>query len=254
MADERRGGPRREVVLRDDVEQPRQEGRPRSRSPTATRATTSCRVGLAMKATQGRRRSRPSRCGATARHGGARPRGRRRRWRAQLAAQRIEVKARAGEGGKLFGSVTTRRRRRRGAGADRRRARPPQGRARRAAQGAGCGRGRGEAPRRGRGDRHASTSSPSERAPRAVRATPSRVPPRCRRVRLASHVGVRRHTAGVGCARSSSTAVGAGLVALRCPQAAVWMNEAGRPQGNSTQVPGVATTDPQGRACAMAAG
>ena len=59
----------------------------------------------------------------------------------RLSANPIQVTARAGEGGKLFGSVTSADIVAAVKAADQRRARPAQGDARRAAQGARSGRG-----------------------------------------------------------------------------------------------------------------
>ena len=112
--------------------------------------------------------ARPRPCGATARSATTATRAPPQELATRLTLSPVQVTARAGEGGKLFGSVTSADIVAAVAGADQGRARPPQGHARRAAQGARAGRGAGAAARgrhghaRGRGRRRiAGRSAPS---------------------------------------------------------------------------------------------
>ena len=126
-ASRRTGGDGVKVVLRDDVEKLGQKG-DLSTSPTATPATTSCRAGSRSSRRKGVVQqadgdaAQPRRSATTAT-------GKPRRTLAdRLAGTPVEVTARAGEGGRLFGSVTAADIVAAVAGADRRRARPAQDR------------------------------------------------------------------------------------------------------------------------------
>ena len=94
------------IVLRTDVESLGKKGDLVEVAPTATPATTSC-PAVSPSSRARAPRSRPQRCVATARSRDGRAREAAQNAARTLVATPVQVSARAGEAGKLFGSVTS---------------------------------------------------------------------------------------------------------------------------------------------------